>query len=135
MNPILTDWPVDDEVWFTDDPHTIRYFTQGQCNALAWEIYKLTGWQIGMLSDEPAGNPDYAGHLFVVDHNGFAVDIRGRMSMENFRDFWPTLWHVHMFEKIEDFELEMMLWENDIHYTMDADARDWAFYIVDILNN
>lgn len=135
MNPIITDWPVDDEVWFTSDPHTIRYFTQGQCNALAWEIHKLTGWQLGLLSDEPAGNPDYAGHLFVLDNNGLAIDIRGRMHMKDFKEFWPMLPYVHIFESSEAFELEMMLWENDIHYTADEDAREWAFHIVDILSS
>lgn len=134
-NPIMTDWPITDEVWFTDDPYVIKYFTQGQCNALAWEIHKLTGWEIGLLSDEKVGQPDYAGHLFVIDPSGLIIDIRGRMHLANFKEFWPMLPYVHVFDSPESFELEMMLWENDIHYTADPEARLWASYIVDVLNS
>lgn len=133
-NPILVDWPIDDEVWFTDDPHIIHYFTVGQCNALAWEIHKLTGWEIGLLSDDVISQPDYYGHLFIIDPTGLIIDIRGRMHMKNFRKFWPTLPYVHVFASTEAYELEMLLWENDIHYTSDPLAKEWARYIVDTLN-
>lgn len=135
MNLIMKDYPATDEVWFTDDPYVIKYFTQGQCNALAWEIHKLTGWQLGLLSDEPAGNPDYAGHLFVVDPTAMIVDIRGRMHLNNFKSFWSYLPYIHLFETVESFELEMLLWENETHYTSDKLAREWAIYIVDILSS
>jgi hypothetical protein len=132
----LLDYAVSDEVFFTADPYVIKYFTKGQCNALAWEIYKLTGWQLGMLSDIPVGtDPDYFGHLFVVDPTAMVVDIRGRMHLSNFKEFWPMLPFIHLFESAESYELEMMLWENDTHYTADTYAREWAEYIVDVLNN
>lgn len=124
-----------DEMYFTDDPFVIKYFVSGQCNALAWEIHKLKGWQLGLVSDEPAGQPDYLGHLFVVDPTAMIVDIRGRMHLPNFKEFWPMLPFIHLFESVESFELEMLLWENDIHYTKDGFAREWARYIVDILGN
>jgi len=135
VNPIMADWPVAEEVAFTSDSEVIKYFTQGQCNALAFELWKLTDWNLGLVSDEPAGNPDYSGHIFVIDQNAMVIDIRGRKTMDNFRKKWPFLPHFYLFRDIESFELEMMLWENDIHYTRDRYARRWAKYIVDILGS
>ena len=132
----LMDYPVTSEVYFTDDRSVIRYFTQGQCNALAWEIHKLTGWQLGVLSDAPIDeDPNYLGHLFIVDPHAMIVDIRGRVHLDTFKSFWPSLTFIHLFESASAYEQEMMLWENDIHYTRDADAKYWAGYIVDILNS
>lgn len=133
MNLAMKDYPVTDEVFFTDDPYVIKYFVAGQCNALAWEIHKLTGWQLGLISDEPAGQPDYYGHLFTVDPTGMIVDIRGRMHLKNFKEFWPMFPYLHLFDSAESYELEMMLWVNDIHYTSDPLAKQWASYIVNLL--
>ena len=128
-------WPETRDTVFTSDRITIRYFTQGQCNALAYEIWKLTGWDLGLLSDLPVGDIDLMGHLFVVHPNGKIVDIRGRMGLLDFRRFWPSLPLMHIFPSIEDFRAEMEFWENTPQYDQDPDAARWAKYIVDTLDS
>ena|SRR6187551_2916712 len=128
-------WPETRDVVFTSDRKTVHYFTRGQCNALAYEIWKLTGWPIGQLSDLPPGNVDLFGHFFVVHPNGKFVDIRGRMDEYEFIQFWPTLKIKHIFPNIKAFRQEMKLWVNDTPYDRDPHAARWARYIVDTLGS
>lgn len=124
-----------DQIRFTKDEDVIEYFTQGQCNALAWEVHKLTGYSLGLYTDEPVGQPDYGGHAFVYTSDGLILDIRGIQTFDEFKEDWPWLSYVHRFMTAADYELEMVLWENRIHYTRDRRAKRWARLIVDMLDN
>jgi hypothetical protein len=115
---------------FTNDWETVKYFTQGQCHALAWEIHKLTKWDLAILSDDLINTPDYAGHAFIVRPNGMAVDIRGVQFMWSFRKDWPSLKHLYVFRSAKEYKKEMTLWVSDIAYNRDPRAKDWAKYIV-----
>jgi hypothetical protein len=118
---------------FTEDQDVIDYFTQGQCNALAWEIHKLTGFSLGLYTDAPVGQIDYSGHAFLYTSDGLILDIRGIQEFDVFKKDWYWLHTVHRFLRSEDYELEMALWENKIHYTRDKYAKKWAKYIVSLL--
>lgn len=124
---------IDTSIKFTEDQDVIDYFTQGQCNALAWEIHKLTDFSLGIYTDAPAGDPDYGGHAFVYTSDGLVLDIRGVQEFDVFSQDWPWLSYVHRFMKSSDYELEMTLWSNTIHYTKDKYAKQWAKYIVSLL--
>jgi hypothetical protein len=124
---------LEDYVTFTDDADVIEYFTHGQCNALAWEIHKLTGWTIALVSDLPAGSEDYMGHAFVIDSDGFAIDIEGKRPLDEIREQWDFLPCIHRFFTLHEYEVEMVPWDNDIHYTKDKEAKLWAKLIVDML--
>ena len=120
---------------FTDDRRVIRYFTQGQCNALAYEIYKLKEWTLAVVSDEPVGTDDYFGHVFIIDSDGFAIDINGRRPVDELRSEWPMMPLIHRFFDLAEFEHEMLCWENDTPYNKDPEAKLWARYIVDTLGS
>jgi hypothetical protein len=118
---------------FTNDPEVIEYFTEGQCNALAYELHMLRGHTIAMVSDNPKGSDDYMGHLFVIDSEANAIDIEGCRPLEDLRESWDFLPRIYRFFTLADFELEMTLWDNKIHYTKDREAKKWARIIDDIL--
>lgn len=118
---------------FTDDAEILEYFSEGQCNALAWEIHKLTGWTLALVSDMPVGSPDYCGHAFVIDSDARAVDIKGRRLLSSLRKDWDFCLHLHRFMSLAEYEREMTLWDNVIHYTKDKKAKLWARHIVDTL--
>ncbi len=120
---------------FTDDQSVIEYFTEGQCNALAWELHKLTGWTLAIISDYPVGQEDYAGHAFVIDSDAYAIDIRGKQHLDDFWRHWRFLTHIYRFHTSKEYEKEMVLWHNKIHYTKDREAKMWARLIVDMLDS
>jgi hypothetical protein len=122
-------------VKFTGDQEVIEYFTEGQCNALAYEIFLLTNWNLAMVSDMPVGSADYMGHLFVVDSDAWAIDIEGHRPLEDLRQQWDFCPHITRFVTLADFQLEMVLWDNKIHYTKDREAKKWARIIVDMLGS
>lgn len=128
-------WATADEVMdFEADESAIEYFTHGQCGALAYEIHQLTGWSLGLISDQPVGSPDYMGHLFVFDSDGLVVDIKGRRTLDEVRDEWYFCPYVHRFFSLKEFEYEMLEWDMKIRYDKDKLARRWARYIADILS-
>jgi len=122
-----------DTLTFTDDEDVIAYFTEGQCPALAYEIHKLTGWTIAMISDNPAGSPDYMAHVFVMDSDAMAIDIRGRRSLDVMKDEWYFCAHVHRFFDLKEFEYEMRDWDLRPQFDRDRHAQLWAKQIVDML--
>lgn len=127
-------WATTDEVIdFGADEETIAYFTQSQCHALAYEIHKLQGWTIGLISDQPAGSPDYMGHLFVFDSDAMVIDIKGRRSLDDLKDEWYFCPHIHRFFSLAEFKSEMRDWDMHPRYDRDKHAKEWAKYIVDIL--
>jgi hypothetical protein len=131
-NNVLS-FAVEDSFLFTADEDIIQYFTEGQCNALAFQLHKLTGWTLALLSDEPVGSEDYMGHVFVIDSYGYAIDIEGRRPLQELLDRWDYCPLLYRFFNLQEFELEMALWDNKIHYTRDREAKWWAKYIVDML--
>lgn len=118
---------------FTEEREVIEYFTEGQCNALAYELHLLRGYTIAMVSDNPKGSADYMGHLFLINSDADAIDIEGVRPLEEFRDAWDFLPRIHRFFNLAEFEFEMILWDNDIHYTKDKEAKKWAKIIDDML--
>lgn len=125
---------VSTDIDFEADRETQAYFTEGQCHALAYEVHKLTGWTIAMLSDLPVGSPDYMGHIFNIDSDGMAIDIKGRRSLETLKEEWYFCQHVHRFFAVKDFEYEMLDWDMHPKFDKDKHAKEWAKYIVDIIN-
>lgn len=124
----------DEILRFTDDEDVIDYFSLGQCPALAYEIHKLTDWTIAMLSDHPVGNPDYMAHIFIIDSSGFAIDIKGRRTLEEVKSEWYFCHNLHRFWNLKEFEYEMLEWDLDTRFDKDAEAKCWAKIIVDMLN-
>jgi hypothetical protein len=124
----------DEIVSFTDDKDVQSYFLEGQCPALAYEIHKLTGLTIAMLSDEPVGSPDYLAHVFIMDSNGLVIDIKGRRTLQDVRNEWYFCKYLHRFWNLKDFEYEMLDWDLTTRFDKDLKAKKWAKIIVDILN-
>jgi hypothetical protein len=122
-----------DEMTFTDDEDAIDYFTTGACQSLAYEIHKLTGWTLAMLSSSPAGSPDYYAHVFVIDSEGMVIDIAGRRKLEDVRNEWPICSYLHRFWDLKEFEYEMHGWELTIRFDRNKRAKVWARTIVDLL--
>lgn len=87
-----------------------------------------------MLSDHPVGNPDYMAHIFIIDSNGFAIDIKGRRTLEEVKDEWYFCGHLYRFWSLQEFEYEMLEWDLTTKFDKDAKAKYWAKVIVDILN-
>jgi hypothetical protein len=114
---------------FTDDEEIINYFSEGQCGALAYELHKLTGWTLAMVSSSPAGSPDYTGHLFVMDSEGMVIDIKGRRTLEAVQDEWYMCGYVHRFFTLKEFEYELIEWEMSPRFDRDSKARQWARHI------
>lgn len=118
---------------FTDDQDIIEYFTEGQCHALAYELHKLRGWSLVMVSDQPAGSPDYLGHIFVVDSDAMAIDIKGRRTLEELQEEWHFAKYTHRFFSLKDFEYEMQEWDCNPSFDRDPKAKVWARKISDML--
>lgn len=110
------------------------YFTHGQCPALAYEIHKLKGWTLAMLSSEPVGSPDYMGHVFVIDSDAYAIDIKGRRSLEDIKDEWWFAHHLHRFNSLKEFEYEMLDWELKPKFNKDKQAKLYAARIIELLD-
>lgn len=111
------------------------YFTHGQCPALAYELHKLTGWTIAMISDKPVGSPDYMAHVFVINSDGMAIDIKGERSIEDIKDEWYFCSHIHRFWNLAEFEYEMLDWDLRIKFNKDSKAKEWAKIIVEHLQD
>jgi hypothetical protein len=122
-----------DEMIFTKDEDAIDYFTTGACPALAYEIHKLTGWTIAMLSSSPVKSPDYFAHVFVMDSEGMVIDITGRRKLEDVQNEWPICGYLHRFWDLKEFEEEMLGWELTTRFDRNKRAKLWARTIVDML--
>ncbi len=116
-------------ITFTEDEDIIFYFVEGQCNALAWEIHKLTGFSLGIYTDSPLGS-DYSAHAYAYTSDGLILDIRGIQTFDKFKLDWPWLHLTHRFSSSKEFEKEMTTWNNVTHYTKDRRAKEWAKRIV-----
>lgn len=129
---MVTCWDVDPLIF--DIPEDVQnYFLEGQCPALAWELHKLTNWTIAMLSSNPVGSPDYLGHIFVIDSEGMAIDIKGRRALEVVKDDWYFAGHLYRFWNIKEFEYEMQGWYMTTRFDRDKKAKMWASHIVNLL--
>lgn len=125
----------DAEVEYFDFPEDVQeYFLLGQCPALAFEIYKLTDWTIAMLSSQPVGSPDYMGHVFIIDSDAMAIDIKGRRTLDEVKDEWYFAGYLHRFFTLKEFEYEMIEWDTAVRFDRDTKAKLWAKRIVDILS-
>lgn len=122
------------EIVFTDDEDIIAYFTEGQCPALAYEVHMLTGWTIAMVSDQPVGSPDYLAHVFIINSEGMAIDIKGLRTLEDIKDEWSFCTYVHRFWDLKEFAYEMLEWDLRPRFDQDLKAKLWAVKIVDILS-
>jgi hypothetical protein len=122
------------ETIFTDDEDIQSYFTEGQCPALAYELHKLTGWTLAMISSQPVGSPDYMAHVFVMDSDGMVIDIKGRRTLEDVKDEWYFCSYVHRFFTLKEFEYEMIGWELAVRHHKDPQAKYWARLIVEMLD-
>jgi hypothetical protein len=120
-------------VYFDADEETERYFTEGQCMALAYELHQLTGWTLALISDQPVGSEDYMGHVFVIDSDGNAIDIKGKREISDIQDDWYFCGHLHRFFSLKEFEYEMLDWDMLVRFDKDKNAKMWAKYIVDML--
>lgn len=118
---------------FTDDEDVISYFVNGQCHALAYELHKITGWTLALISDQPVGSPDYMGHIFNIDSDGMAIDIKGRREIEELKDEWHFCKHLHRFWDLKEFEYEMLEWDMRPRFDKDKEAKKWAKIIIDML--
>ena len=119
---------------FEADQDDISYFTQGACPNLAYEIHKLTGWTLAMVSSQPAGSPDYLAHVFIIDSEGMAIDIKGRRLVSEIQDEWWFAAYLHRFWSTMEFEDEMIPWYLNPVLGRDRRAKQWARKIVDILS-
>ncbi len=122
-------------LYFDFEEDVQEYFLSGQCPALAYELHKLTGWSIGMLSNYPVGSPDYLAHIFVFDSEGNAIDIKGRRSLNEIQDEWSFCGYTHRFWDLKEFEYEMLGWFLDTKFDKDSKAKQYAKKIVDIIYN
>jgi hypothetical protein len=120
---------------FTDDEDVITYFTLGQCGALAYEIHKLTGWTTALLSNLPVGDPSLSGHVFNIDSDGMAIDIKGKRTLEAIKEDWDFCQHLYRFWDMKDFRKEMDTWLFSPRFDKDKEAKLWAKKIVDLLNS
>jgi hypothetical protein len=128
-------WETAERIIFTDDEDTIAYFTEGQCGALAYEIHKLTGFSLGLISSLPVGSEDYMGHLFVFNPDGLVIDIRGVRTLEDVKDEWYFCPYIYRFFSLKEFEYEMVDWQMGTRYDRDKNAQHWAKYIVNVIND
>jgi hypothetical protein len=123
------------EVTFTEDEDVISYFTEKWCNALAWELHKLTGWSLVIVSDLPLKDDNYGGHAFLMDSDGLAVDIMGRRNLGLLQDYWDFCPFITRFHTAEDYQREIeRSWDNAGSYMRNRKAKMWAKSIVDLLN-
>lgn len=120
--------------FFDFDGDIVSYFTEGQCMALGYELHLLTDWSIVMVSDAPAGSPDYLGHVFVVDSDGLAIDIKGRRPLEDLKRDWFFCSYVTRFLTLDDFRYEMAEWDCNPPYHSDPIAKHWAQLILNLLD-
>ena len=102
---------------------------------MAYEIFKLKPCTLALVSDEPVGTDDYFGHVFVIDSDAYAIDIKGRRTIDELRSEWPMMPLIHRFFDLAEFEHEMLCWENDTPYNKDPKAKLWARRIVDTLDS
>lgn len=58
------------------DEHAIVEFTTGACGYLAVALHDMTGWPVRAEYEHPPWDSDIA-HIWVVNDDGFAVDING----------------------------------------------------------
>ena len=124
----------DEDIVF-DFPEEIEdRFTTGQCPALAYEIHLLTGWTIAMISDKPAGSPDYMAHVFIIDSDGKAIDVKGRRNIEEVKNDWYFCVHLHRFWGLKEFEYEMLDWDLKVRFNKDPVAKEYAKIIVGMLS-
>lgn len=121
-------------VFFDVDSDIVSYFTEGQCMALGYELHLLTEWSIVMVSDAPAGSPDYLGHVFVVDSEGMAIDIKGRRPLAELQQDWWFCKYITRFLTLEDFRKEMSEWDCQPPYYADPLAKEWAQKILEFLD-
>jgi hypothetical protein len=119
-----------ESIVFTDDEDVIAYFTEGACPSLAYEIHKLTGWTIAMVSDCPAGSPDYMAHVFIINSDGMAIDIKGLRTIDEVKAEWHFCNHLHRFWSLKEFEYEMLDWDLSPKFDKDLKAKLWAYAIV-----
>lgn len=124
---------ISERVEFTQDEDIIAYFTEGQCGALAYELHKLTGWTLALVSDSPVGSDDYCGHVFVINSDGQAVDIKGVRPIEEVRQEWYFCSYLHRFYSTGEFEFELDAWECSPAYNKDPEAKLWARTILNSL--
>lgn len=116
---------------FTDDPEVIEYFTVGQCGALAYELHKLTGWTLVLLSTLPVGDRGLTGHVFVIDSDGMAIDIKGKRTIDEIKEDWDFCHYLHRFWDLKDFKKEMDGWYFSPRYDRDKEAKYWAKFILE----
>lgn len=124
----------DQALSFEADEDDVEYFTHGACPNLAYEIHKLTGWTLAMVSSSPVGSPDYLGHVFVIDSEGMAIDITGRQPITDIQTNWWFAHFLHRFWDLKEFEHEMRDWELTTRLGRNPRAKEWARKIVDILS-
>lgn len=84
-------------IWDTEqalpDPPVIdssvrRFFTQGQCHALALAIHERTGWDVAILSYDE-NDPVAAGdHVVCIDPRNRGVDIDGFQDLLELESNW-----------------------------------------------
>lgn len=124
----------DEIISFDFDQDIIDYFTLGACNSLAWELHKLTDWSLAIVSDRKIKTGNYAGHAFVFDSDGLAIDIMGRVKLDKLEAYWYFCPYLTRFHTTKDFQKEMSWhWDNSPHYTRDKTAKKYAKIIVDTL--
>lgn len=125
---------VRDKITFTNDEDVISYFTEGQCGALAYELHKLTGWSLVAITDGPIDSLDYSGHVFVVNSDGLAVDIKGVRTIDEVKEDWYFCHYLHRFFSHGEFDSIMSTWDFRPAYSEDPEARLWARTILNLLD-
>lgn len=120
---------------FNFDEDIQSYFVEGQCGALAYELHKLRGWSLGLISDHPVGSQDYMGHLFVFDSEAMVIDIRGRRTLDEVKEEWYFCPYVHRFFSLQEFEHEMQGWDMNIRHDRDRKAKYWSKVILQELQD
>lgn len=116
------------------------YFTSGACPQLAWEIHKLTGWQLAILSSKKKlfvnGGADvhYLGHVVVIKDN-MIVDIYGQNTLKWHRDEWKN-YGLKYFHKLSrsKFSKEIKGWNFPGKLGRNKAAKYWAKKIVEEVN-
>lgn len=121
------------DMLFDFDEDIVKRFTNELCPNLAYELHKLTGWTIAMVSSSPKGSIDYMAHVFVINSDGNAVDIVGLRSIEDLKDEWYFAYYFHRFWDLKEFEREMIGWDLSVRFDKDRVAKQYAKQIVELL--
>lgn len=96
----MTNVAADDPIWAWPEQDRVNHYTMGACHHLAVALASLTEFELGVMWNPLDWHvpPDENGnggvlelvHVFVVDPQGYVLDIRGRQTVEEMKRAMAT---------------------------------------------